>query len=50
MHYNGNLRPASGRPSMRVAQPIQWTREGVVMLDQRRLPTEVIHHTYTDYR
>jgi methylthioribose-1-phosphate isomerase len=35
---------------MRVAKPIQWTREGVVMLDQRRLPTEVVHHTYTDYR
>ncbi|MBI3670882.1 MAG: S-methyl-5-thioribose-1-phosphate isomerase [Acidobacteria bacterium] len=35
---------------MRVAQPIRWTSEGVVMLDQRRLPAEVIHHTYTDYR
>ncbi len=35
---------------MRVAQPIQWTDEGVVMLDQRRLPAEVVHHTYTDYR
>jgi methylthioribose-1-phosphate isomerase len=33
-----------------VAQPIEWTAEGVVMLDQRRLPGEVIHHTYTDYR
>ncbi len=35
---------------MNVAQPIEWTGEGVVMLDQRRLPGEVIHHTYTDYR
>ncbi len=35
---------------MNVAQPIQWTPEGVVMLDQRRLPAEVVHHTYTDYR
>ncbi len=35
---------------MHVAEPIRWTPEGVVMLDQRRLPTEVIHHTYTDYR
>ncbi len=35
---------------MRVAQPIQWTPEGVVMLDQRRLPIEVIHHKYADYR
>jgi methylthioribose-1-phosphate isomerase len=35
---------------MRVAQPIEWTSSGVVMLDQRRLPGEVVHHTYTDYR
>jgi methylthioribose-1-phosphate isomerase len=35
---------------MYVAQPIQWTDGGVVMLDQRRLPAEEIHHTYTDYR
>ena len=35
---------------MKVAQPIEWTGQGVVMLDQRRLPGEVIHHTYTDYR
>src|SRR5258706_14153844 len=37
-------------PSMYVAQPIQWTDRGVVILDQRRLPTEEISHTYTDYR
>ena len=35
---------------MNVAQPIEWTDKGVVMLDQRRLPGEVIRHTYTDYR
>ncbi len=35
---------------MNVAQPIEWTAAGVVMLDQRRLPGEVVHHTYTDYR
>jgi methylthioribose-1-phosphate isomerase len=35
---------------MNVAKPIEWTANGVVMLDQRRLPNEVIHHTYTDYR
>ena len=35
---------------MYVAQPIEWTDHGVVMLDQRRLPTDEIHHTYTDYR
>ena len=35
---------------MNVAKPIEWTANGVVMLDQRRLPNEVIHHTYTDFR
>ena len=30
-------------------QQIQWTREGVVLLDQRRLPGQVVYHTYTDY-
>ncbi len=35
---------------MYVAQPIEWTENGVVMLDQRRLPAEEITFTYTDYR
>src|SRR6202047_5128418 len=35
---------------MYVAQPIQWTERGVVMLDQRRFPPEEIFHKYTDYR
>jgi methylthioribose-1-phosphate isomerase len=35
---------------MYVAQPIQWTERGVVVLDQRRLPAEEISHTCTDYR
>jgi methylthioribose-1-phosphate isomerase len=35
---------------MYIAQPIEWTDRGVVMLDQRRLPGEEISHTYTDYR
>jgi methylthioribose-1-phosphate isomerase len=35
---------------MYVAQPIEWTDEGVVMLDQRLLPAEEVHHTYTDYQ
>jgi methylthioribose-1-phosphate isomerase len=35
---------------MNVAQPIEWTGQGVVMLDQRLLPGEVVRHTYTDYR
>src|SRR5579859_4369636 len=36
--------------SMYVAQPIEWTDRGVIMLDQRRLPAEEISYTYTDYR
>jgi len=35
---------------MYVAQPIEWTGRGVVVLDQRRLPTEEVHYTYTGYR
>ncbi len=35
---------------MYVAQPIEWTEHGVVMLDQRRLPAEEVSYTYTDYR
>jgi methylthioribose-1-phosphate isomerase len=35
---------------VRVAQPITWTADGVVMIDQRRLPGEVVRHTYTDYK
>src|ERR1700681_2550504 len=35
---------------MYVAQPITWTDRGVVILDQRRLPSEEVSHTYTDYR
>lgn len=34
---------------MRVVQPIEWTPAGVVMIDQRRLPAEVVRHTYTEY-
>ncbi len=35
---------------MHTVEPIRWTSDGVVLLDQRRLPGEVIHHAYTDYR
>ncbi len=35
---------------MHTVEPIRWTEEGVVILDQRKLPSEVIYHTYTDYR
>jgi methylthioribose-1-phosphate isomerase len=30
-------------------EPIQWTPEGVVMLDQRLLPHQVVYHTYTNH-
>jgi methylthioribose-1-phosphate isomerase len=42
--------PKQSQQPMRAAQPIEWTDAGVVMLDQRRLPTEVIRYTYTNYR
>jgi methylthioribose-1-phosphate isomerase len=35
---------------LHTVEPIRWTREGVVLLDQRRLPGEVVYHTYADYR
>ena len=35
---------------MYVAQPIEWTNEGVVMLDQRQLPAKEVSYTYTDYQ
>jgi methylthioribose-1-phosphate isomerase len=36
--------------AVRAVEPIRWTPDGVVMLDQRKLPAEVVYHTYTDYR
>src|SRR5436190_279822 len=35
---------------MYVAQPIEWTDRGVLMLDQRLLPAQEVTHTYTSYR
>jgi len=35
---------------MYVAQPIEWTDRGVVMLDQRLLPGQEVSYTYTSYR
>ena len=35
---------------MQTVEPIRWSPEGVVMLDQRLLPREVVYHTYTEYR
>jgi methylthioribose-1-phosphate isomerase len=45
-HHAGSVE----KPAVRAVEPIQWTTEGVVMLDQRKLPADVIYHTYTDYR
>jgi methylthioribose-1-phosphate isomerase len=39
-----------GRVRLDTVEPIRWTHDGVVMLDQRLLPGEVVYHTYTDYR
>jgi methylthioribose-1-phosphate isomerase len=36
--------------ALHMVEPIQWTPAGVVMLDQLKLPSEVVHYTYTDYR
>jgi methylthioribose-1-phosphate isomerase len=36
--------------AVQTVEPIRWTSEGVVMLDQRLLPRQVVYHTYTDYR
>src|SRR5580692_5837061 len=38
------------RTEVSAVEPIRWTAEGVVLLDQRRLPGEVVYLTYTDYR
>jgi methylthioribose-1-phosphate isomerase len=34
---------------LHTVEPIRWTDDGVVLLDQRRLPGEVSYLTYTDY-
>src|SRR5690348_8459446 len=44
------LRPDARRADDSVAQPIEWTDRGVVMLDQRLLPAQEVTHTYTSYR
>ena len=36
--------------ALHTVEPIQWTAGGVVILDQLKLPGEVVYHTYTDYR
>jgi methylthioribose-1-phosphate isomerase len=39
-----------GKMEISTVEPIRWTSAGVVLLDQRCLPNEVVYHTYTDYR
>ena len=36
--------------AIHAAQPIEWRRCGVVILDQRQLPEHEIRNTYTDYQ
>jgi methylthioribose-1-phosphate isomerase len=38
------------KTALHTVEPIRWTPDGVVILDQLRLPGEVVYHTYTDYR
>jgi methylthioribose-1-phosphate isomerase len=47
---NRAARAKLGAIALHTVEPIRWTPEGVVMLDQRLLPREVVYHTYTDYR
>ena len=42
--------PVTETKALQTVEPIQWTSAGVVILDQLKLPSEVVHHTYTDYR
>jgi methylthioribose-1-phosphate isomerase len=49
--YNSSLAAHPAEVSaLRSVEPIRWTDDGVVLLDQRRLPSDVVHLTYTDYR
>ena len=47
--YNGRVTEQASRRAIHAAQPIEWTRSGVVVLDQRLLPEHEIRNTYTDY-
>jgi methylthioribose-1-phosphate isomerase len=44
------VRGERGEIALHTVEPIRWTPEGVVLLDQRRLPDDVVYRTYTDYR
>ena len=41
---------AAETKALHAVEPIQWTARGVVILDQLKLPGEVVYHTYNDYR
>src|SRR5579864_147244 len=43
-------RESRTRKNLYTVEAIRWTPQGVVILDQLRLPREVTYHTYTDYR
>ncbi len=40
----------ASKRAIQAAQPIEWTRSGVVVLDQRLLPDHEVRNTYTDYQ
>ena len=44
------MRGTSGGVCLQTVEPIRWTDEGVVLLDQRRLPGEVVYYIYTNYQ
>src|SRR5271168_3327118 len=48
--HHDRIRHTQEHRRLHNVEPIRWTPEGVVILDQTKLPNEVIYHTYTDYR
>jgi methylthioribose-1-phosphate isomerase len=48
--YNGPGMKQASQRAIQAAQPIEWTRTGVVVLDQRLLPEHEVRNTYTDYQ
>jgi methylthioribose-1-phosphate isomerase len=43
-------RMGTEKTALHTVEPIRWTPDGVVILDQLKLPGEVVYHTYADYR
>ena len=48
--YNRRPVERASKRALEAAQPIEWTPNGVVVLDQRLLPDREVRHTYTDYQ